>query len=93
MHDSFQLSISLQNGEVSHLVTAFTAPGLLPGLAEGAGGSGLVDDAGGAGGGWMLGATGRHQANSANQENTPSRKCLCWKSANAKAVETVADRS
>ena len=40
LHDSFLLGNSLQNGEVSHLVTAWTAPGLLrAGLAGGAGGS------------------------------------------------------
>ena len=40
-------------------------------LPEGAGGPGLVGDAGGAGGVWMPGATGGHQANSAYQDPHP----------------------
>ena len=68
------------------------AGGPLVRSSGGAGGSGWVGRAGGPGGSWN-GCWQWHQANSAYQENPPSQVFFPpFGSANAKAVEKVADR-
>ena len=105
MHDSFLLGNSLQNGEVSHLVTAWTAPGLLPAGSvwrswrlwvgclkelEALGWLVIVEELEVVGCRVPLGDTKRIRL---TRKTRPPRKCPppCWKSANTKAVETVAD--